>query len=97
MNCEQAIDLIGPYVDDDLPAQTRLMVEEHLLRCRDCAWDAQSLRITRDRLRGDTPEVVASDAFRARSLALILEDNPHITAEEAPPIDPAQVPLPIRL
>ncbi len=97
MTCDEAADLIGPYNDDDLPATTRDRVEAHLLACRDCAWDAQTLRLGRGGLRGDAPEVVASDAFRARTLARILADNPHLTSAEITAADPAQYQLPIRI
>ena len=98
MTCEQAVDLIGPYVDDDLPSATRRRVEAHLLRCRDCASDAETQRITRARLREDAGgEVVASDAFRARALRRLLADNPHVADKETAATDPAQYQLPIRI
>src|SRR5262245_14893706 len=98
MTCDEAADLIGPYVDDDLPQITRGRVEEHLLGCRDCAWEAQTLRITRDRLREGIAEVVASDAFRARVLARLRYDNPHLAAsEEADAGAAAQYRLPISI
>jgi anti-sigma factor RsiW len=97
MTCEEAADLIGPYVDDDLPAKTRRRVEAHLLLCKACAWDAQTLQIARSRLRGDVGEVVASDAFRARTLHRLLAANPHVAAAETAAADPAQYRLPIRI
>ena len=101
MTCEEAADLIGPYVDDDLPEGTRRRLEVHLLSCRECAWDAQTLRITRDRLRADAPDVVASDALRARTLARLLADNPHIqhtqAGTETAAADPTPYQLPIPL
>ena len=99
MTCEEAADLIGPYVDDDLPMATRRRVEAHLLHCRDCAADAETLRITRSRLREEAAgEVVASDAFRARALGRLLADNPHVAADkETAAADPAQYQLPIRI
>ena len=97
MTCEDVADLIGPYVDDDLPEATRRRAEAHLLACRDCAWESQTLRITRERLRGDAPDVVASDAFRARTLARLYQDNPHTAEPESPASDPAQYRLPINI
>ena len=96
-HCERTRELIGPYVDDSLPSESRRRVEDHLLGCRDCAWEAQSQRITRDRLREGMGEVVASDAFRARVLARARQDNPHVTvvSEETP--EPTQIRLPIGL
>ena len=98
MTCEQAADLIGPYVDDELPSATRRRVEAHLLGCAACAWDAETLRITRSRLREEAAgEVVASDAFRARALARLHADNPHVADKEHAAADPAQYQLPIRI
>ena len=97
MTCEEIADLIGPYVDDDLPSATRRRVEAHLLGCRDCAAEAETLRITRSRLRAEAGEVVASDAFRARTLARLAADNPHLGASEAAVTDPMQYQLPIRI
>jgi len=90
MNCNEAVDLIGPYVDDDLPTEARCRVEDHLLACRACAWDAMTLRITHDRLRDGIGEVVASDAFRARVVRRLHADNPHLDAPEAAAVEAAQ-------
>jgi len=98
MTCQEAADLIGPYVDDDLPESTRGRLQRHLLNCPACAHDAETLRITRERLRGQAGEVVASDAFRARTLARLHADNEHLSAEPAPAeTEPAQYRLPIRI
>ena len=97
MTCEAANDLIGLYTDDALPETPRRTLEGHLLVCRDCAWEALTLRITRDRLRGDMPDVVASDAFRARTLSRIFADNPHVTpaANGDREADRYQLPIPL--
>ena len=89
-------ELIGAYVDDALPQETRRRVEALLLRDRNAAWEAQSLRITRERLRGEMGEVVASDAFRARVLAKLRADNGHLSPAANENADEwAQVALPI--
>jgi anti-sigma factor RsiW len=98
MTCEQTEELIGPYVDDDLPSEARRRVESHLLRCTGCAWQAQTQRITSERLREHAAgEVVTSDAFRARALTRLREDNPHLTAPTEEATDPAQYRLPIEI
>lgn len=93
--CATAMELIGPYVSDELPAEARRRVENHLLVCRDCAWEAQTLRITRERLRDGIGEVVASDAFRSRVLSRVRRDNPHLSPVPAAPEDSAQYQLPL--
>lgn len=98
MTCEEARELVGPYVDDDLPEVTRIRLQRHLLHCQPCAHDAETLRITREHLREQAGEVVASDALRARTLARLHKDNEHLSAEPAPAeAEPAQYRLPIRI
>lgn len=80
--CEQAADLIGLYVDDQLASEARRHLENHLLGCRDCAWETQTLQITRARLRDGIGEALASDAFRARAQSRLRADNPHLTAPD---------------
>lgn len=95
--CERAAELVGPYIDDDLPAEARRRVEAHLLTCPACAWEAQSLRLTRDRLREGIGEAAASDAFRARALARLRADNPHLAPAEPAADEPTQYHLPIQI
>lgn len=97
MTCDQARELIGPYVDDDLPGEARQRLEKHLMRCQACAYEAQSLTITRARLREGRGEVVASDSFRARVLASLRADNLHVAAPEPELNEPTQYRLPMPL
>lgn len=98
-DCNFVLELIGQWVDDDLAAETRRRVESHLMTCQTCAWEAQTQRIARERLREHAGgEVLASDAFRARALARLRADNPHITTHaEENASDPTQYRLPIGL
>lgn len=84
MTCEQTQELIGAYTDDDLATEVKSRLEAHLLRCQTCAWEAQTLRITRERLRTGRGEVVASDAFRARVLSRLRHDNQHLSLPAEP-------------
>lgn len=97
MTCEETLELISPYLDDELAAETRRRLEKHLLTCQACAWEAQTLRITRDCLRADSGEVIASDAFRARTLSALRADNPHLTPAETNTEEPSQYQLPMAL
>ena len=88
-NCDAIGELVGSYIDDLLPAEVRRRVEAHLLSCRECAWETLSLQITRERLREHAgEEIVASDAFRTRTLSRLRAENQHLTAlpasDEAP-------------
>lgn len=100
LTCAQAAELIGAYVDDDLALEARRRVEAHLMTCASCAWEAQTLRITRDRLRDGVGEVVASDAFRSRVLGRLMKENLHLIPSPVEASDGSavgQYALPIRL
>ena len=97
MICIDVESLIGPYVDNDLGREARHRVESHLLTCRECAWEAQTLQITRERLREGVGEVVASDAFRARLLSRLHSDNLHLDTSERAQSSDAQFQLPMSL
>jgi anti-sigma factor RsiW len=97
MTREEAYDLIGPYVDGGLSEELRHRMEAILFSDRDIAWEAQTLIVTRARLRDGVGEVVASDSFRSRVLARLHSDNPHLAITEAYTEQSAQYQLPIKL
>jgi anti-sigma factor RsiW len=95
LTCEEARELVGPYLDDELSEESRRRLERHLLTCEVCGWEAASLRVTRDRLRSEADEVMASDAFRSRTLRLLRADNAHLAAESAEEPSGLQLPMPL--
>lgn len=99
MNDETIRELLGPYVDNELPTEARRRVEEAILTSPALAWEVQTLKITRERLRSDAGEVVASDAFRAKALRALYTDNPHLHTEdtETKNLEAGQFTLPIKL
>lgn len=100
MNDETIRELIGPYLDDDLPTEARRQVEAAILKSPALAWEVQSLKITRERLRSDAGEIIASDSFRARVLRALYADNPHVAPEESHETksqEAGQFTLPIKL
>lgn len=36
MNCQELIELVSDFLNDELAAEQRLLVEQHLGGCRDC-------------------------------------------------------------
>jgi anti-sigma factor RsiW len=76
MNDDAIADLVGPYVDDDLPAELRARVETALLASPQLAWEVVTQRLVKERLKDGAGEVVASDAFRTRLLKKLYADNP---------------------
>ena len=97
MTREEAFDLLGPYVDGDLPEETRHRIETVLFSDRDLAWEAQTLMVTRARLREGIGEVVASDSFRARTLALLYAENQHLVGSDTEAVEQTQYRLPMAL
>lgn len=95
MNCTEASELIGSYVDDDLPEETVWRLGRHLFTCRACTYEVETQRMIKNRLRDGIGEEVASDAFRSRVLSRLRADNPHLAASEAEPVDATQYRLPI--
>lgn len=73
MRCDVARELLDLYVDEELPEETAVQVERHLLRCPECAFDVSSLERTRALLReSETPEE-CSPSFRERALARLTD------------------------
>lgn len=96
MNDDETIaELIGPYVDDDLPAELKARVERAMLASPEVAWEVATQRLVRERLREGTDEGIASDAFRARLLRKLYADNPHLKDTETAETE-GQIALPIR-
>lgn len=94
MNDDAVADLVGPYVDDDLPAELKRRVEEALLASPQLAWEIATQRLVREKLKSDAGEVMASDAFRTRLLKKLYSDNPHCRQPEEVETE-GQIALPI--
>ncbi len=94
MNDDAVADLVGPYVDDDLPAELKRRVEEALLASPQLAWEIATQRLVREKLKSDAGEVMASDAFRTRLLKKLYIDNPHCRQPEEVEAE-GQIALPI--
>jgi anti-sigma factor RsiW len=94
MTCEDISGLINSYVENDLSEETAHRIEAHLLTCRDCAWETETLRIVHRRLLSERHETIASDAFRARVLIRLRTDNEHLKTTEEGERVRYQLPMP---
>jgi anti-sigma factor RsiW len=56
MNCEECLDLITAYLDDEIAAKEARDFEEHLLACDACRSEFQQMRMVTDAVRS-LPEV----------------------------------------
>lgn len=69
MTCERIEELLSPYLEDELAAEDRRLVEAHLKDCSDCRALLAALTETRAVLNG-FPELEISESLRARLLAI---------------------------
>ncbi len=65
MKCDRIEELLSPYLEGDLAADEKALVEEHLQTCRECGLLAAALNDTRGALAG-FPELEVSPSLRAR-------------------------------
>jgi anti-sigma factor RsiW len=89
---ELLIDLLGAYVDEELPPETASQLDAHLVGCARCRREVQLQLALRDRL-ATTPVEPARPALRDRVLAATA------TLPPAPAFDaaaPAEAPSPAR-
>jgi len=74
MNCNQIKKLINPYIDQTLPAETALQIEEHLKSCPTCKEDYQRLQETITSLN-HLPQVSAPQHLTQSIMTRILEEK----------------------
>ncbi|MFB3882540.1 MAG: anti-sigma factor [Armatimonadota bacterium] len=75
MDCELAQSLIGDYLDEELSEELRDRVRRHLVQCRQCAWEAESIRETLSALRASSLPTEPTPEFRERLLMHLLKDH----------------------
>lgn len=64
------IDLLGAYIDGELPSETAAQVEAHLVGCTRCRRELAVQQATRERLAAEPP-IGASSALRERITAAV--------------------------
>jgi predicted anti-sigma-YlaC factor YlaD len=65
MECKHIENLLSPYLEDELTAEDRLAVEEHLRSCKDCSLLFDLMRETQESL-ADFPQAEMSEALLER-------------------------------
>lgn len=58
MNCEQAKDYLSAFLDNELPADERLVMQEHLASCASCNEEIASMRSVSGAIRSSERAVV---------------------------------------
>jgi anti-sigma factor RsiW len=74
MDCKLAENLLQDYLDNELTEELREQVRRHVMRCRQCAWEIQSIAEMLQALRESVPAQVSPD-FRDRLLTHLLRDH----------------------
>lgn len=72
LTCEEVIEQLFDFLDEELDAERRAEIDRHLERCRDCFTRAQFERRLREKI-GDAAEEKAPDRLRARIKGLLDE------------------------
>jgi anti-sigma factor RsiW len=75
MDCELVGSLLPNYLDDDLTEELAQQVQAHLIRCRRCAWEVESIRQSVAALRQSSQTLQPAPEFRARLLADLIRDH----------------------
>jgi anti-sigma factor RsiW len=75
MDCKLADNLLQDYLDDELTEELRDQVRAHLIRCRRCAWEVESIRQALSALRESALPAAAGEDLRDRLLLHLLRDH----------------------
>jgi anti-sigma factor RsiW len=75
MECKLAESLLGDYLDGELSEELHEQVRCHLLSCRSCAWEVESLRETLAALRESAFSIAPAPEFRERLLLRLLQEH----------------------
>ena len=74
MNCQQALELIHPYLDREQDQIQAAELEQHLEQCEDCYLDYRRQLAIRSALRDDSFHYSAPDHFKDRLRSLLAEE-----------------------
>lgn len=66
MNCQDVRQLLGPFVDDELPVELVARINRHLVDCLECQDEQTSLTIVCSRLRDDRHQFDPPQGFMER-------------------------------
>lgn len=75
MDCALVLELLPNFLDDELTEELSQRVQAHLIRCRRCAWEVESLRQSAAALRESAAHLRPSAEFCQRLLDDLLRDH----------------------
>jgi anti-sigma factor RsiW len=75
MECGLAMDLLASYLDDELTEEAAQQVQAHLIGCRRCAWEAESIRQAAAALWQSAASDTPGEQFREGLLEEVLREH----------------------
>lgn len=61
IGCHEAVRMLWEYLDDTVHVDERVLVEEHLARCRTCCGELEFAKELRRMLAAQSPEDLSDD------------------------------------
>jgi len=75
MDCQLFESLLPNYLDEELTEELAAQAQAHLIRCRRCAWEVESITHTLSALQQPSAGAAPSAEFRRRLLRDLLRDH----------------------
>ena len=75
IDCALAAALLPNYLDDELTEELAEQVQAHLIGCRQCAWEVESLRQATAALQASAAEAEPSATLRECLIRRLLQDH----------------------
>jgi len=82
MDCKLASSLLANYLDEELGEELAEQVQAHLIGCRRCAWEVESIRQSVQALRQSAAAAEPNREFRERLLGELLRDHRAAAAKQ---------------
>ncbi len=90
MDCALVREVLPNYLDDELTEELGQQVQAHVIQCRHCAWEVESLRQSAEALRQSTQATRPRAEFRERLREEVLRE--HRIAQARQPEKPTRAP-----
>jgi anti-sigma factor RsiW len=82
MDCQLLERLLPNYLDDELTEEMAQDIQAHLVGCRHCAWEVESIRQAVSVLRRAVADPECRAQFREKLLAELIRDHRVATARQ---------------
>jgi anti-sigma factor RsiW len=82
MDCELINKLLPNYLDDELTEELAQRINAHLIQCKSCAWEVESIRQAVLALQQSSLSAQPSAQFRAKLLNNLIRENRAAAAKQ---------------